>query len=74
MAHNHHGAHDALGMDMEMESMCMYFYQSIKVHFIFENFDTTTGSAYFGALATAFLIGFSTEAFSVLQNSQDQRI
>ena len=54
---------------MMMMEMCMYFYQSTKVKLIWAGFDATTGSAYFGALVTAFLFGFFTESLNVLQDT-----
>ena len=68
-----HGGHNHGVGGMMMEIMCMYFYQSTKVHFIWESFDATTGSAYFGALCGALFIGICCEAFGVLQNSIEQK-
>ena len=51
--------------------MTMYLYQSTKVHFLFKEFDVTSGSGYFGALACSFILGFITEALSVAEDKLD---
>jgi len=56
---------------MEMMIMTMYFYQSTSVVLLFKNFDETSGSGYFGALACSFILGFLTEALSVAEDKLD---
>lgn len=57
-----------------METMTMYFYQSTSVKFLFEKFDVTSDSGYFGVILCAFILGFITETLSIAQNKLDQKI
>lgn len=53
-------------MDMDnMTMMTMYFYQSEKVKFLFDRFDVTDTSGYFGVILCAFILGFLTETLSI---------
>ena len=55
-----------------METMCMYFYQTTQVKYIFESLDVQTSGQYCGILAVAFTLGFTTELLSILINNYDQ--
>ena len=55
-----------------MMLMTMYFYQSTKVHFLFESYDVTSGSGYFSVLLVSFIFGFLTETLSIVQDRFDQ--
>ena len=61
-------------MDMPMMGMTMYFYQSVKVHFLFDSYDVTSGTGYFSVLLVAFIFGFLTETLSIVQDRLDQQI
>ena len=54
--------------------MTMYLYQSEKVRMLFEAFDVQSNSGYFSVLLVAFIIGFTTETLSVVQDKLDQQI
>ena len=55
-----------------MMLMTMYFYQSTKVHFLFDSYDVTSGSGYFSVLLVSFIFGFLTETLSIVQDRFDQ--
>ena len=54
-----------------MMLMTMYFYQSTKVHFLFESYDVQTASGYFSVLLVSFIFGFMTETLSIVQDRLD---
>jgi len=66
MAHANHSAGAMDGMDMEMETMTMYFYQSEKVKFLFESYDVDSSTGYFGVIMVAFILGFVCETLSIV--------
>ena len=60
--------------DMMEMGMTMFFYQSVKVHFLFESYDVTSGTGYFSVLLVAFIFGFLCETLSIVQDRLDQQI
>ena len=75
--HSSHHAGHSMDNDMDgaesgmMMTMTMYFYQSTKVHFLFESYDVTSASGYFSVLLVAFIFGFLTETLSIVQDRFD---
>ena len=80
MAHSHHAGHSENsmmgmdGMDMDMMTMTMYFYQSTSVRFLFKEYDVTSSSGYFSVILVSFIIGFVTETLAIVQDKLDQQI
>ena len=73
--HAHLGMDDMDDMDMDMDmTMTMYFYSSHKVKFLFESFDVKDSTGYFGVCLVSFIIGFTTETLSIVQDKMDQKI
>ena len=72
--HSSHGLVTAEENDMGGMSMIMtmYFYQSTKVHFLFESYNVTSSSGYFSVLLVSFIFGFLTETLSIVQDRFDQ--
>ena len=58
-------------MEMDMMTMCMYFYNSTKVKMIFKGWDPESNGEYFGCLVFAFLIAFLAEYLSVERDKVD---
>ena len=56
-----------------MMIMTMYFYQSEKVHFLFERYSVDNSAGYFGVCMVAFFFGFITETLSIVQDQIDQK-
>ncbi len=52
-----------------MMEMNMYFYQSVKVHFIFESLKITTLYGYLLCIAVTFLIGILIEYINLLKHN-----
>mgnify|MGYP000048853415 CR=1 FL=1 len=57
---------------MMMMLMTMYFYQSNKVHFLFDSYNVNTDTGYFSVLLVSFIFGFMTETLSIVQDRFDQ--
>ena len=78
MAHSHHAGGDSMmgmdGMDMDMMTMTMYFYQSTGVRFLFKEYDVSSASGYFSVILVSFIIGFVTETLAIVQDKLDQQI
>ena len=79
MDHANHsmGMEDSMDMDMGMDdpmTMTMYFYQSEKVKFLFDGFETSSSVGYFGACMLAVFFGFMTELLSIFQDKLEQQI
>ena len=49
--------------------MCMYFYNTAKVHLVFEKWDPQTNGSYFGYLILVFLVAFACESLCVIQST-----
>ena len=78
--HHNHGCDVDLGLQAGSENgsensmmmlMTMYFYQSTKVHFLFESYDVQSTSGYFSVLLVSFILGFMTETLSIVQDRLD---
>ena len=79
--HNHGGdmltspdpaaANEGEPKDMMDMLMTMYFYQSTKVHFLFDSYDVQSASGYFSVLLVSFIFGFMTETLSIVQDRFD---
>ena len=54
--------------------MTMYFYQSEKVKFLFDSYNVSSDTGYFGVCMVAFFFGFVTETLSIVQDRLDQQI
>ena len=85
MDHANHSMGMDVGMDMNMGmdmdkgmvetmTMTMYFYQSEKVKFLFDGFETSSSVGYFGACMLAVFFGFMTELLSIFQDKLEQQI
>ena len=70
----HHDMGDMGDMDMDgmSMSMTMYFYQSLKVKFLFDGYETESGASYFGVCVISLFFGFVTETLSIMQDKLDQ--
>ena len=54
--------------------MTMYFYQSEKVKFLFDSYNVSSDTGYFGVCMVAFFFGFVCETLSIVQDRLDQQI
>ena len=51
---------------MDMMTMCMYFYNSAKVHLVFKGWDPQSNGSYFGYLVLVFMVAFMAETLCVI--------
>ena len=51
--------------------MCMYFYNTAKVHLVFKGWDPDSNGSYFGYLVLVFLVAFMAEGLCVIQATME---
>ena len=67
-SHMNHGDHSSL----DFTTVCMHFYNSSKVHLLFDGWDPDSKWTYFGCLVAVFFIAFCAEGLCILRDHIDR--